>query len=78
MAIRNRNERPNSGKIEIDLSGPDGNAFVLLKLASNLCRRFGYSEEKRERVLDEMRLTDYEGLLYTLDREFGDYIILWR
>ena len=78
MAIRNRNERPNGDKIEVDLSGPDGNAFVLLKLASNLCRRLGYSEEKRERVLDEMRLTDYEGLLYTLDREFGDYIILWR
>ena len=78
MAIRCRSEKPNNDKIEVDLNGPNGNAFVLLKLASDMCRRLGYSEDKKERILDEMRLTDYEGLLYTLDREFGNYIILWR
>lgn len=78
MAIRCRSAKPNNDKIEVDLSGPRGNAFVLLKLASTLCNRLGYSEDKKERILDEMRLTDYEGLLYTLDREFSDYIILWR
>jgi len=78
MAIRCRSEKPNNDKIEVDLSGPNGNAFVLLKLAGNLCNRLGYDQDRKERILDEMRLTDYEGLLYTLDREFGDYIILWR
>ena len=78
MAIRCRSEKPNNDKIEVDLRGPNGNAFVLLKLASTLCNRLGYDEDEKERILDEMRLTDYEGLLYTLDREFGDYIILWR
>ena len=78
MAIRCRSEKPNNDKIEVDLSGPNGNAFVLLKLASNLCNRLGYDQDAKERILDEMRLSDYEGLLYTLDREFGNYIILWR
>jgi hypothetical protein len=25
-----------------------------------------------------MRLTDYEGLLFTFDREFGTFVTLWR
>ena len=72
MAIRNRNERPNGDKIEIDLSGPDGNAFVLLKLASNLCNRLGYSEEKRERVLDEISFTasDKTGEKILINKEY--------
>jgi hypothetical protein len=32
--IKNKNEK--SGPIEIDLTGPDGNAFVLLGIASRL------------------------------------------
>lgn len=78
MAIRNRSERPKRDKIEVDLSGPNGNAFALLRLASDLGKKLGYTHDHVERILDEMRLSDYEGLLYTLEREFGNYIILWR
>ena len=77
MAIKNRSERPHR-KIEIDLSGPRGNAFVLLGIAEQLGQVIGYDHDHIERILDEMRLTDYEGLLYTFDREFGDFVILWR
>ena len=64
--------------IEIDLNGPQGNAYCLLALASDLCRQLRYDELRTERILREMRLTDYEGLLYTFDREFGLLVTLWR
>ena len=77
MAIRKKEERP-SLPIEIDLSGPEGNAYVLLGYAVNFCKQLGYDKLHTERILDEMRLTDYEGLLHTFDREFGSFVTLWR
>jgi len=79
MAIKKIEDRPRGPTpIEIDLTGPDGNAFVLLGIASNLCKKLGYDNDHEERILDEMRLTDYEGLLYTFDREFGLLVTLYR
>ena len=77
MAIKKRSEmqqRP----IEVDLTGPEGNAFHLLALAENLGKQLGYDKKKRERIYMEMTLTDYEGLLYTFDREFGLLVTLYR
>ena len=67
-----------TGLIEIDLTGPKGNAHYLLALAKDLSRQLGYDELKAERIQMEMMLTDYEGLLYTFDREFGTFVTLWR
>jgi len=79
MAIKSLKNRPKGPTpIEIDLSGPKGNANYLLHLASYLSRRMGYDAQKAERILDEMKLSDYEGLLYTFDREFGSLVTLWR
>tara|TARA_Y100000310_G_scaffold156644_1_gene156056 strand:- start:6976 stop:7206 length:231 start_codon:yes stop_codon:yes gene_type:complete len=75
--IKSKKNRPNT-LIEIDLSGPQGNAFYLLGLANNLAKQMGYDKFKRDCILDEMRLSDYEGLLYTFDREFGTLVTLWR
>ena len=77
MAIKSKSERTER-RIEIDLSGPAGNAFVLLKLADDLGKRLGYDSDHRERILEDMRLSTYEMLLQVFDREFGDYVILWR
>jgi hypothetical protein len=77
MTIRKKEARVNTN-IEIDLSGSEGNAFVLLGYASNFCKQLGYDKFHTERILDEMRLTDYEGLIYTFDREFGTFVTLWR
>tara|TARA_Y100000310_G_scaffold235397_1_gene238444 strand:+ start:1350 stop:1586 length:237 start_codon:yes stop_codon:yes gene_type:complete len=77
--IKSLEDRPRGPTpIEVDLSGPEGNAYHLLALANNLAKQLGYDELHRERILDEMRLTDYEGLLYTFDREFGLLVTLWR
>ena len=44
MAIRKKEERQ-STPIEIDLTGPDGNAFVLLGYANSLCKQLGYDKD---------------------------------
>ncbi len=77
--IKSKTERPRGPTpIEIDLTGPQGNAFYLMSLADNLSRQLGYDKLKIERIQMEMTLTDYEGLLYTFDREFGMLVTLWR
>ena len=76
MAILKKENR--CTPIEIDLTGPDGNAFVLLGLAHQLCKKLGYDSDRTEKIIREMTLTDYEGLLYTFDREFGSLVTMWR
>ncbi len=76
--IRDRSEKPRQEKIEIDLSGPAGNAFALLAAATSLGRMLGYSEKRIRAIQKVMRLTNYEGLVHTFDQEFGDYVIIWR
>ncbi len=63
--------------IEIDLSGPEGNAFVLLAYASKLGKRI-YGYEKTEEILEEMRLSTYELLILTFDKYFGEVVTLYR
>lgn len=75
--IRCRTEKPPQ-KLEIDLSGPDGNAYVLMAYADRWGKQLGWSTHKIKCVIDEMKLTNYEGLLYTFDREFGAYVTMWR
>ena len=63
--------------IEIDLSGPDGNAFVLLKYADTLGKRI-YGHEQTEFILEEMKLSTYEMLILTFDKYFGEVVTLYR
>ena len=79
MAIKSLEDRPKGPKpIEIDLTGPQGNAYYLLGLASHLCRQLKYDAMHEERIIEEMKLADYECLLQTFDREFGTIVTLWR
>ena len=75
--IKSKSEMPQRG-IEIDLTGPEGNAFVLMGYARRFCRQLGYDDFRTQCILDEMKLTTYEGLLHTFDREFGSFVTLWR
>jgi hypothetical protein len=65
-------------QLEIDLTGPDGNAFVLLAAAEDLSRRLGFPSEIRKDILELMRSGDYDNLIEVFDMWFGDYVILWR
>ena len=62
-------------EIVIDLTGPDGNAFVLMGMAKNFARQLG---KDGKAITEEMMAGDYEHLLSVFDREFGDYVILER
>ena len=77
MAIKSKAKQMTRG-IEIDLTGPEGNAYVLLSYARKFGKQLGYTDEHIERITEEMTLTDYEGLLHTFDREFGTFVTLWR
>ena len=63
--------------IEIDLNGPQGNAFVLLGLASRLGKQI-YGYEQTEFILEEMKLSTYEMLILTFDKYFGELVTLYR
>ena len=70
-ALKNR-------KIEIDLTGPDGNAYALLGYAKTLYKEMGKSDEKILSLQKEMTSGDYEHLLQVFDREFGDFVTMYR
>lgn len=65
-------------KIIIDLTGPDGNAYVLLGYASRWGKQLGWSNGKIETVLNMMKGGDYEVLVQVFDNFFGDYVEMWR
>lgn len=65
-------------RIEIDLTGPDGNAFVLVKWAEVLGYQLGYSRGRVAAICKVMMMGDYEGLVKVFDKEFGHLVILWR
>ena len=66
------------GPIENDLTGPDGNAFVILGLAKRLCKEFGMTKQYEKDLLDEMMSGDYENLLQTFDKSFGSVVTMYR
>jgi hypothetical protein len=62
----------------IDLTGADGNAFVLLGAARQFAKQLGWSAAKSDAVQQEMMEGDYENLIATFDSYFGNYVILER
>ena len=68
-------KRPKKTRIEIDLTGPEGNAVALLGIAKDLCHKTGIEWGP---VKNEMTSSDYEWLLQVMDYHFGDFIIMYR
>lgn len=68
-------EELESRKPQIDLTGPDGNAFALMAYAKRWSDQLGldYTEIQRD-----MTSGDYEHLLSVLEQHFGDYVIFYR
>ena len=61
--------------ISIDLTGPDGNAFVLIGTASKLAKELGLDGKT---IQAEMMKGDYEHLVNTFDKHFGHFVTLYR
>ena len=64
MAIKNKLDIP-PYPILIDLTGPEGNAFVLLGKAKGYARQLELDEDK---ITEEMTQGDYEHLVETFDK----------
>jgi hypothetical protein len=73
--IRDKEDRTYPEVIEIDLTGPEGNAFSLLAVAKDLAHinKFDW-----DNIFTEMTKSDYENLIQVMDNYFGDQIILQR
>ena len=61
--------------ISIDLTGPDGNAFVLIGTAAKLARQLGLDSKA---IQAEMMKGDYENLVNVFDKYFGHFVTLYR
>jgi hypothetical protein len=61
--------------IEIDLTGPDGNAFVLIGTAGDLAKQLGLDAKA---IRTEMMKGNYEHLVATFDKYFGHFVTLYR
>lgn len=75
--IRDRNEMP-MRPIELDLTGPEGNAFVLLGYAKRLLKQLDKSSDEIERIIEEMQSSDYENLVAVFEKNLGEYVTLYR
>ena len=62
-------------EVVIDLTGPEGNAFVLLGYAKQYGKQLGLDFKA---IQEEMMSGDYEHLIEVFDREFGNYVVLER
>ena len=68
-------KKSGTGRIVIDLTGPQGNAWSLLGQAQKFARQLKLDEDL---ILGEMKSGDYENLVETFDRYFGSFVILER
>ena len=74
MAIKPVSEKRSKG-LEIDLTGPDGNSYVLIGYATNLAKQLNKDHKS---ITEEMRKSNYENLIKVFDREFGHVVTLYR
>jgi hypothetical protein len=61
--------------IEIDLTGRDGNAFFLLATAGKLAQQLGLDKKV---IREEMMAGNYEHLVNTFDKHFGNFVTLYK
>jgi len=72
--FKNKKEHK-SDIVEIDLTGPDGNAHYLLGCAKGWAKQLGMDWDP---IHKDATSGDYEHLLKVLDREFGDFVTFIR
>jgi hypothetical protein len=61
--------------IEIDLTGPQGNVFFLIGTAKNLAKQLGLDGSL---IQKEMMSGDYENAVNVFDKNFGEFVTLYR
>jgi len=72
--IKSKNQKPTS-PIEVDLTGPEGNAFVLIGYAGKWAKQLGLDSNA---IQKDMMSGDYEHLLSVLEKHFCNHIVMYR
>jgi len=62
--------------MEIELSGPEGNAFYLMSYVEKVGSQLGLSVEKKNKILTDMKSSDYKNLLKVFIENFGEVVTL--
>ena len=62
-------------QIEIDLTGLDGNAFVLMGHVKRWCKQMSINSEP---IINDMMSGDYEHLLSVIEKHFGHVVTMYR
>ena len=62
-------------EIVIDLTGPEGNVFVLMGYAKQYAKQLDLDGDK---IINEMTSSDYENAVKVFDNNFGSFITLLR
>lgn len=73
--IKSIDEKPRENPIEIDLTGPDGNVYVLIGMGRKFCKQMGLDPET---FSDRMTSGDYENAVSVFDEYFGSFVTLYR
>jgi hypothetical protein len=74
MAIKRKKDIP-PYPIVIDLTGPDGNVFVLMGKAKRFAKDLGLNGDE---IIEDMMSSDYEHAVKVFDDNFGDFVTLLR
>ena len=67
---------PSDGLMHIDLSGPEGNAFVLIGITRKILKQLGHEADYIDDVQKQMTSGKYEHLLEVMDNHVGEYVVL--
>lgn len=70
--IKSKNQKRG---IEVDLTGPEGNAFVLIGYARKWSKQLGLNPDEVEK---EMTDGDYENLVGVMEKYFGKVVTFYR
>mgnify|MGYP003122076511 FL=1 len=62
---------------EIDLEGPDGNAFALMAIFKNTAKQLDYNDDEIKKFIDQMMSGDYTNLVKIFNDHLGSYFTLY-
>lgn len=68
-------EKQSQTETVIDLTGPEGNAFVLMGYVKRFAKQLDLDGDQ---IIAEMKSGDYDNLIEVFDGYFGDFVILER
>ncbi|MCK9445983.1 hypothetical protein M0Q50_03725 [bacterium] len=72
-----KDKKPKKDKIELDLSGEHGNAYVVIALATNLANQLDYTKDEIDKMKSLMMSRDYDFLINVFEDNFGDYVDIY-